>query len=219
MREPTHLKRCAELLQAGISLDIDGDVSAIHPEALEAIELARALRFDLASLLNHFRWLYRPDLLFRLACRDEAQIARELRLQAILAARSVRDLCPEGVRAFNREGLLLAASFAKGRATYSQLERGELFARERAIEADRLGPERSAGAAEAAWAVAAALRANSTDGAVQAMRCARTARSLSFYGSSHAWRSAYLDSCERYGNHQNLLLIRRAVALLERGAS
>ena len=218
MREPTHLKRCAELLQAGISLDIDGDVSAIHPEALEAIELARVLRFDLASLLNHFRWLYRPDLLFRLACRDEAQIARELRLQAILAARSVRDLCPEGVRALNRESLLLAASFAKGKATYSQLERGELFARDRAYDADRLN-SRSAGAAEAAMAVADALRADSRNAAVQAIQCARTARILSFYGSSHAWQSAYLDSCERYGNEQNLLLIRRAVALLEQGAS
>lgn len=112
----------ADLLRSALTVDSDGDVTAVDlNDARYAIDQARLVDLDVGALLDTQQWAYRPDLLLRIVCADDAIWERECRLHAVWCARQVRHLWRPQDRTVLEQTLEVAERFAHGQATVAEL--------------------------------------------------------------------------------------------------
>ena len=139
--------RAEELLSAAVTVDDDGDVTAVAlPLASQAIELVLAIGGDIAGLLQTQRWSYDPQLILSLVVDGEA-LDRECRIHAVWCARQTLAGMPTTDRRVALGVLIVALRHARGRATDADLT----AARNAAWDAGDAGTAARAAAGTAAW--------------------------------------------------------------------
>ena len=115
------LTRAEELLSAAVTVDDDGDVTAVAlPLACQAIELVLAISGDIAGLLQTQRWSYDPQQILSLVVDGEA-LDRECRIHAVWCARRALAGMPTMQRRVALGVLIVALRHARGRATDADL--------------------------------------------------------------------------------------------------
>ena len=149
--------RAEELLSAAVTVDDDGDVTAVAlPLASQAIELVLAIGGDIAGLLQTQRWSYDPQLILSLVVDGEA-LDRECRIHAVWCARQTLSGMPTTDRRVALGVLIVALRHARGRATDADLTAARNAAGNAARDAAGTAARRAARAAagyaarNAAW--------------------------------------------------------------------
>ena len=133
--------RAEELLSAAVTVDDDGDVTAVAlPLACQAIELVLAIGGDIAGLLQTQRWSYDPQQILSLVVDGEA-LDRECRIHAVWCARRALAGMPTMQRRVALGVLIVALRHARGRATDADLT----AARDAAWNAARIAARYAAG--------------------------------------------------------------------------